>query len=205
MKVWVRSLAWVLLGILLTAAANAQTGSIQGKVKAQGGKALAGVTVRATNLDKRQEVRETKTDEKGEFVVSGLSAGDYTLAFERSGFRTASTYRQPLKAGETIKLHSTIELYREGKAYALVRGAVLTADGYSLPSARVTIERVGSKGFKKEEKFAAEGGEFAFRVPVEKAIYKVTAEARGFEPLSKEVAVEGEEIRQVSLPLEKKN
>jgi hypothetical protein len=186
--------------------AQAQTGGIQGKVKERDGKALAGVTVRIARVvdaKERLDAGETKTGGEGEFSFTGLAAGNYVLAFEQEGFRRFVTRQFEVKAGETYKVPRPVEMSRDRDSHSLVRGAVLTSEGFTLPGVRVTIERLDAKGFKKEEKVSAEGGEFAFRVPSEPGKYRVSAAARGFAPHAVEVDVGVGEIRTISLPLEK--
>ena len=181
----------------------AQGGKIKGKVKDARGKALEGVAVRAANADNKQEARETKTDGKGEFEIGGLAGGGYVLTFERQGFRAFVTRRLEVAGGETLKLRGAVELTRDRPPYALIRGAVFNSDGFSLPNAKLTIERIGEGKRHKDETASGEGGEFAFRLPAEKGTYRVTATARGFEPASKEVTVDGDEVQQVAFTLER--
>lgn len=200
-------LSLIALCAVLAATARAQNGgAIQGKVKERDGKALAGVTVRiarVSNAKDKQDAAETKTGSQGDFSFTNLPAGNYMLTFEQTGFRTFATRPFEIKAGEIYKVPRAVELARERESYSLVRGAVLTSEGFSLPGARVLIERLDGKSFKKAERISAEGGEFAFRVPNEEGKYRVTAMARGFAPLSVEVEVGADEIRTISLPLEK--
>ncbi len=190
------------LAISLIAQANAQTGNIKGKVKELNGKALEGVTVRATNAKKGEDKRETKSDGKGEFEFTGLAAGEYSLSFEKPGYKTFTTRKLEVVPGETIKLRSAIELPREGDPYAVIRGAVFYGAGFTLPSATVVIERIDGGRKFKQETVSHEGGEFAFRLRAEKAKYRVTATARGFQPASIEIEVEGDEARNVALTLQ---
>jgi hypothetical protein len=199
--------------LVLWASAHAEGAKIQGKVKEDGGKALVGVTVKATrsvtrtlnDQDTLPKNYEGKSNEKGEFVLSGLLAGNYTLTFELAGYRTFVTRRIDIAAGETFKVPRAIEMSRESEPYGLIRGATLDSSGYSLQNVQITIERTDGKKFKKFEKVSTDGGEFAFRVPAEKGTYRLTASASGFTTVSKEVTIDGDEIRQVVLQLEKKN
>src|SRR5262249_40894365 len=112
--------------------------------------------------------------------------------------------RIEVENGKATKLSRAVELSREGAPYALIRGAVFTDVGFTLPNASVTIERIGGdKGFKKRETTSGEGGAFAFRLPTEKATYRITAAARGFQPNSKEINIEGDELQNVALSLER--
>jgi len=211
------------LAVLLLAQANAQgdtqKGILKGKVKERNGKALEGVMVRATSAkseearrgtkrnnesnDKGDENgRETKSNDKGEFEFADLPAGQYTLSFEKQGYKTFLTRRLEITSGETIKLSSVVELVREGDPYSVIRGAIFYGPGYTLPNATVIIERIDGEKKFKQEAISREGGEFAFRLKAEKAKYRVTATARGFQPASVEIEVESDEARNVALTLQ---
>ncbi len=190
------------LAVLLALQATAQTGVVKGKVKELNGKALEGVVVRAVNAKKSEEKHETKSDGKGEFELAALPAGEYSLSFEKQGYKTFATRKLEVMAGETIKLRSVVELRREGEPYSVIRGAVFHGVGYTLPNATVTIERIDGVRKFKEEKASVEGGEFSFRLRAEKATYRITAAARGFQPASIEIEIEGDEVRNVALTLQ---
>src|SRR5262245_6187681 len=146
-----------------------QGGVISGKVKERGGKSLEGVTVRAENANKKDSSQEVRTDGKGEFELTGLESGDYSLSFANQGFKTFTTRKMAVVKGETVKLSRIIELPREGDPYSVIRGAIFYGVGYTLPNATVTIERIdGVKKFKQET-ISRDGGEFAFRLKAEKA------------------------------------
>ena len=181
---------------------GAQTGAIKGRVKERNGKALEGVTVSATGVEKKEDKRETKSDDKGDFGFDALPAGRYSLSFEKQGYKTFITRKLEVAAGETTKLSSDVELSREGEPYAVIRGAVFRGPGYTLPNATLTIERIdGGKKFKQET-VSQESGEFAFRLKAEKAKYRVTATARGFQTASIEIEIDGDEARNVALTLQ---
>jgi carboxypeptidase family protein len=195
-----------LLAVFLLAPAGGrsqtQTGALKGKVKARDGKALEGVVVRATNAVDKEDKLETKSDDKGDFEFAALPAGRYSLSFEMQGYKAFITRELEVAAGETIKLSKVVELAREGPPYSLIRGAVLHGPGYTLRNATVTIERIdGGKKFKQET-ISQDGGEFAFRLKAEKAKYRLTASARGFESTSVEVEIESDEARNVALTLQ---
>jgi hypothetical protein len=83
----------------------------------------------------------------------------------------------------------------------VIRGAVLQGVGYSLSSASVLIERIDGGRKFKQETISREGGEFAFRLRAEKARYRLTASARGFQSSSIELDIEGDEVRNIALTL----
>jgi uncharacterized membrane protein len=194
------------LAVLLAAPAGAQsqtqTGALAGRVKERDGKALEGVVIRATSVQNKEDKRETKSDDKGAFEFTALPAGRYSLSFEKQGYKTFITRELEVAAGETIRLRSVVELAREGPPYAVIRGAIFRDPGYTLPNATVTIERIdGVKKFKQETT-SHDGGEFAFRLKAEKAKYRVTATAKGYQPASIEVEIDGDEARNVGLTLQ---
>jgi carboxypeptidase family protein len=181
---------------------GAQTGALKGKVKERNGKPLEGVIVQATSAENKEDKRETRSDDKGDFGFDALPAGRYSLSFEKQGYKTFVTRKLEVAAGETTKLSSDVELSKEGAPYAVVRGAVFRGPGFTMPSATVTIERIdGGKKFKQETS-SQDGGEFAFRLKAEKATYRVTATARGFQPASIEIEIAGDEARNVALTLQ---
>src|SRR5215831_4802200 len=143
-----------LLAALLLAPAGAQpqkqTGSLKGKVKERNGKALVGVIVRAISAENKEDKRETKSDDKGDFEFNALPAGQYSLSLEKQGYKTFITRKLEVAAGETTKLSSVVELSREGEPYAIIRGAIFRGPGYTLSNATVMIERIGDgKKFKQ--------------------------------------------------------
>jgi hypothetical protein len=84
--------------------------------------------------------------------------------------------------------------------YALVKGSVFRDDGLSLRGARVTC-RLATEKKPKWDTVSGEGGEFAFRLPVGKMEYVVSANFQGFEPVSKNVTIENDERQDISIVL----
>ena len=84
-----RKVGLVVLATVLSAGiANAQstTGTISGHVSDSQGLALPGVTVTVASPN-LQGIRSTVTSEIGDYVVTLLPSGTYTLTFELSGFQ----------------------------------------------------------------------------------------------------------------------
>jgi hypothetical protein len=84
-KVWV---LLVLATVLSAAVASAQstTGTISGHVSDSQGLALPGVTVSVASPN-LQGIRSTVTSEIGDYVISLLPPGNYTVTFDLSGFQ----------------------------------------------------------------------------------------------------------------------
>jgi hypothetical protein len=77
----------ILVMLLLPHKAYLQaTGSISGKVCVMGGAPLSGVTVKATHNDSR-EIRTAVTDDSGNYKITGLPAGVYTLNFTKTSYQ----------------------------------------------------------------------------------------------------------------------
>ncbi|MGB7624706.1 MAG: carboxypeptidase-like regulatory domain-containing protein [Terriglobia bacterium] len=87
--------------------------------------------------------------------------------------------------------------------YALIKGSVFRDDGISLRGARVSCRRA-SDSKAKWDTFSGDGGEFAFRVPVGKMQYIITAELSGFQPASKTVEIANDERQDISIVLSAK-
>ena len=78
---------FVLLLLTCTAAwAQKDTGGITGIVTDQSGAVISGAKVTITDVD-RGTTLNTTTDAQGEYVVSPLKIGRYTVTIEKSGFR----------------------------------------------------------------------------------------------------------------------
>ena len=78
------------IGVLaLAAGATAQTttGTISGRVLDTQGAALPGATVTAKSPN-LQGTREAVTSENGDYILTGLPSGPYTISFSLAGFQT---------------------------------------------------------------------------------------------------------------------
>ena len=93
----------LLLTTLSAALACAQlsTGSIVGTVKDPSGLAMAAVSITATHAA-TGGVRQTTSNERGDFVLNSLEPGVYTLSFVMSGFKKKELDNVTLTTGETL-------------------------------------------------------------------------------------------------------
>ncbi len=83
-----RTAALILLCILVAASASAQpkgNARINGKILDDQGKPAQTVVVRAVKVGDPQIV-EAKTNDKGEWQMTGLTAGQWNLEFTKEGF-----------------------------------------------------------------------------------------------------------------------
>ena len=70
---------------------------------------IPGVTVAATH-EGTGVAHESVSDANGEFVLSALPSGPYTVRIELSGFKTISQQGMQLGAGQTVRQTFTLEV-----------------------------------------------------------------------------------------------
>ena len=78
---------FVVLAIAAGAAAQTTTGTISGRVLDVQGAALPGATATAKSPN-LQGSREAVTSENGDYILTGLPSGPYTITFSLAGFQT---------------------------------------------------------------------------------------------------------------------
>jgi outer membrane receptor protein involved in Fe transport len=102
-------LAAALVGSSLPARAQVTTATLYGVVHDGTGAILPGVPVvvthQGTNL-----VRETVSDQRGEFTLPALPAGPYAIKIELAGFKTYSSQGLTLGAGQTVRQTYVLEV-----------------------------------------------------------------------------------------------
>ncbi len=175
-------------------------GGIKGKVRAQNGNALAGAAVEIRQ-DGR-EVKSAKTDQKGNFEVTGLSAGNYNLYFSAPGYAGGTLFNVKID-GNIRDLGDRLILSVDRGTLVLVTGSVFFKEGASLTGARVQIDEVRADGSTKKlgSGFTNSSGEFTFRMPPRAAKLRMTAKYKNANA-SKEVDVEDPAVYRTSLILD---
>jgi hypothetical protein len=191
-----------LLLLILSVACLAQdktTGAIKGKVRVEQG-SPGGVAVILLQGDR--EVTRAATDKKGEFTISHVVPGVYGVKFRKPGLSVGSIDELEVKAGKTRALHDLILGIDEG-SIAFLRGSVFTESGRSVPGVRVELARILAENSvqKIDARVTGETGEFVFRLPPERAKYRVTAKAEGAPPISKDVEIDSAAVYRVALTL----
>ncbi|MDQ3686556.1 MAG: carboxypeptidase-like regulatory domain-containing protein [Acidobacteriota bacterium] len=177
------------------------TGSIKGKVRVESGGAGTNEGVKVVARQGDEDVAETTTNRKGEFVLGNLKPGVYAVVF-RPGQGSVIVDNIDVQAGKTRSLRERTLPVDIG-SIAFVRGSVFNSSGLSVAGARVELARVEADGRAR----AIGGyvtnnlGEFAFRVPPTLAKYRVTVRNSGGSPVSKEVEVDGAYVYRVALSL----
>ena len=175
-------------------------GSIKGKVRVETG-TPAGVTVVVRRGE--TEVKRVTTDKNGDFVVSKLTPGKYGLTFRKPGLSIGSMEDIEVKSGKTRSLGDRLILTIDEGSIAFVSGSVFTADGRSVPNAKVELSRVLEDGSVKkiDGRITTETGSFKFRLSPDPGKYRVSVKRDGAEPVTKDVEVDGAAVYRIALSL----
>ena len=176
-------------------------GAIKGKVRVETGTAN-GVTVIVRRG--QTEVSQTTTEKNGEFLVSRLAPGVYGLTFRKPGLSIGTIEDVEVKAGKTRSLGDRLILTVDEGSLAFVAGSVFSADGRSVPNAKVELARILDDGSVKkiDGRITTETGSFKFRLSPEQAKYRVSVKTSGDDPaITKDVEVDGAAIYRVALSL----
>lgn len=189
-----------LVAVSVAAQKNATTGSIKGKVKTESGSAEG---VRVIVRQGEREAATATTDRKGQFEISGLAEGRYSLTFRKQGLSVAEIKDFQVVAGKSRALGGNLVLPVDEGSLIFVKGSVFTEEGRSVRGARVELARIQADGSLKkiDGRVSTESGSFSFRLPVETARYRVTAKMDGMAAASKDVEVEGAAVYRVALSL----
>jgi hypothetical protein len=90
--------------------------------------------------------------------------------------------------------------------YALIAGTVFRPPGFALPGAEVIVSpeqpEVNGVKLKKEKAVTDARGEWAIRVPIVPAKWRVDVKIDGYRPEQKSVSIEGEQRLDLSIILE---
>src|SRR5262245_11441196 len=186
---------------VVSLAQDKSTGSIKGKVRVEKG-SPSGVTV--TLLQGDREVSHVTTNKDGNFVLSRVAPGSYSVRFRKPGLSVGTIDDVLLKAGQTRTFKDLILSVDEG-SIVFIRGSVFTEEGRSVPGVRVELERVLNESTTRrlDSRITGESGEFVFRLPHDVAKYSVILKADGTEPAAKDVDVENAAVYRVALTYKK--
>lgn len=193
-------LAITLLAAGVAAGQDKSLGTIKGKVRVETG-TPGGVTVLVRRGE--TEVTQVSTDKNGGFVVSKLQPGIYGLTFRKPGLSIGSMEDIEVKAGKTRSLGDRLILTIDEGSIAFLSGAVFSADGRSVPNAKVELFRILEDGTTKkiDGRITTETGSFKFRLSPEAGKYRVSIKTDGVEPVSKDVEIDGAAVYRVALSL----
>ncbi len=180
------------------------TASIKGKVRVEKG-SPSGVSV--ILMQGEREISQSTTDKKGDFSISRVNPGTYSIKFRKAGLSVGTIDDVSVKAGQTRSLGDRLYLTVDEGSIVFIRGSVFTEDGRSVPGARVDLSRVidGDSIQKLDSRITGETGEFVFRLAPDAGKYRLTLKADGTEPSSKDVEVDNPAVYRVALTYKKKS
>lgn len=198
------ALCFVLIASIAGLAQDKGTGSIRGKVRVEKG-SPSGVAV--TLLQGEREVSQSTTGKNGDFVISRVNPGTYSLKFRKAGLSVGTIDDVLVKAGQTRTLGDHLYLTVDEGSIVFIRGSVFTEEGRSVPGVRVDLARVIDENstHKLDSRITGETGEFVFRLPPDAGKYRLTLKADGTEPASKDVEVDNPAVYRVALTYKKKS
>jgi hypothetical protein len=202
----IRSFLWCTLLLVASsfvcAAQDKSSAAIKGKVSVERG-SPSGVGV--TLIQGEQEVAQTATGKKGDFVLSHIVPGTYRVKFRKPGLAVGTIDDVQLTAGQTRTFKDLTLKIDEG-SITFIRGSVFSEDGRSVPGVRVDLARILNENEvqKMDSRITGETGEFVFRLTPDEGKYRVILKADGVEPSSKDVDVEMAAVYRVALTYKKK-
>src|ERR1041385_3353871 len=175
-------------------------GSIKGKVRVETG-TPAGVTVVVRRGE--AEVSRSTTNKDGDFQVSKLAPGIYGLTFRKPGLSIGTIEDVEVKAGKTRSLGDRLVLTIDEGSIAFLSGSVFSAEGRSVPNAKVELSRILEDGSTKkiDGRITTETGSFKFRLSPDAAKYRVSVKPEGAEPVTKDVEIDGAAVYRIALNL----
>ena len=175
-------------------------GAIKGKVRVETG-TPAGVTVVVRRGE--TEVTRSATNKDGDFLVSKLTPGTYGLTFRKSGLSVGTIEDVEVKAGKTRSLGDRLVLTIDEGSIAFLSGSVFSAEGRSVPNAKVELSRLLEDGTTKkiDGRITTETGSFKFRLSPDAAKYRVSVKPEGAEAVTKDVEIDGAAVYRVALNL----
>src|SRR5687767_311465 len=192
--------AIMLLAAGISVAQDKSFGTIKGKVRVETG-TPAGVTVVVRRG--QTEVTRVQTEKGSDFKVGRLNPGIYGLTFRKAGLSIGTIEEVEVKAGKTRSLGDRLVLTVDEGSLAFLSGSVFSADGRSVPNAKVELARVLEDGSAKkiDGRLTTETGSFKFRLSPDAAKYRVSVKPDGAEPVSTDVQVDGAAVYRVALNL----
>ena len=193
------------IAILLVAASalraqDKSLGAIKGKVRVETG-TPAGVTIVVRRGE--SEVTRSTTNKDGDFLVSKLTPGVYGLTFRKPGLSVGTIEDVEVKSGKTRSLGDRLVLTIDEGSIAFLSGSVFSAEGRSVPNAKVELSRILEDGTTKkiDGRITTETGSFKFRLSPDAAKYRVSVKPDGAEPVMKDVEIDGAAVYRVALNL----
>src|SRR5688572_1834196 len=133
--------AAILLLVSIAAHAQVTTSTLVGLVRDASNAVIPGATVVATH-EGTGVSREGISDANGEFVLSALPAGPYTVKVELTGLKTLQQQGMQLGAGQTVRQSFTLEVGALAETITVAGEAPLIETSASLQADRLGSQEV---------------------------------------------------------------
>jgi outer membrane receptor protein involved in Fe transport len=121
--------------------AQVTTATLVGLVRDSSAAVIPGATVVATH-EGTGVSREAVTDANGEFVLSALPSGDYTVKIELTGFKAMQNRGMQLGAGQTVRQTFTLEVGALAETVTVAGESPLIDTAASLQADRLGTQEV---------------------------------------------------------------
>ena len=138
-----RALCFFLSALVLASAAWAQStlGVVLGTVKDASGGAIAGATVKITNVGENTS-RDTKSNASGDFEFQNAKAGVYAITVSQPGFKGTKETGIQLAARQTIRVDATLEVGEVTQTVEVSANAGVIATDTPVVSSTLTPEKL---------------------------------------------------------------
>ena len=103
-------LATAAIMVLMPVAASAQEGQIAGVARDVSGGVMPGVTVEVTSPALIEKIRSAVTDSNGQYRITNLPVGTYTVTFRLEGFSGQQRDNIVLTSGFTASVNATLSV-----------------------------------------------------------------------------------------------
>ena len=114
--------------------ATGQPATIKGTVLDPSGAIVQGVEVSLTNKKTKQK-RKLNASEQGTFVLADLVSGNYDLAIEWPGFKTARLKKLNVKEGDELTISAVLQVAGE-----TIMGIIVTSNDYESSNGTTIIK-----------------------------------------------------------------
>jgi hypothetical protein len=102
-------LIFILFCVPMAVLAQVETGKIVGSIKDHSGAVVSGATVTVRETETNIE-RKTKSDSQGDYVVTPLKSGRYTVTVEQAGFKRATQSEFKLDVNQAVRVDFTLDV-----------------------------------------------------------------------------------------------
>src|SRR6478672_12006609 len=134
------ALALACLALLSSAVVAQNVGGVKGKIRTTKGSGIAGATVTARK--KGTDIKTTKANSSGEFVLHALETGRYNLVFEAPGYSSGVLYNVEVSKNKTADLGDRLILTPDQGNQIFLKGSVFDKQGFSVAGAKIEVLRV---------------------------------------------------------------